>query len=349
MLHDFRRCGPWRAIALSSWLILLAPRPAAAWGCEGHQAIAQLAERLLDPATRAAVTAMLAAAPIDPSLDRYCKGAGDDPIVNASTWADDERAVAPATAAWHFIDVPRSADLLHLNYRRFCPNGDCLVDALVGQFARIRSSRDPAARAEALRYVIHLVGDAHQPMHTITNGDRGGNCLPVRYYSRAPKESTPDRFFPNLHAVWDGSIIRTLMYRHKLKTPAALADYLFNAHHPAMATARTPTTTIVVGWAVAATRVAREAAYSDLPVAVPVEEAPALDSCAENHDVGHRLAALHESIGRAYETKTIPLVEQQLVAAAVHLAETLRAVVKSGAHGAPANGAERAAKGERAK
>lgn len=325
MRHDCRASNLRRAVALSSWLVLLAPWPAAAWGCEGHEAIARLAERLLDPATRAAVTAALAAGPIDPSLDRYCDDAGDDPIADASTWADDERAVAPATEAWHFVNLPRGADLSHIDYRRFCPDGACLVDALVHQFAAVRSSRDPARRAEALRYVIHLVGDAHQPMHTITNGDRGGNCLPVRYYTRAPKESTPERFSPNLHAVWDGSLIRTVMYRHSLKAPSALADYLFRTHHPATATARRLTTAVVLGWVMAATRVARDAAYGDLPVAVPVEDAPAVESCAQNDDVGHRLAALHESIGRAYETKTAPLVEQQLVAAAVHLAETLRA------------------------
>lgn len=317
-------------VALLSSLLALLPRPAAAWGCEGHQAIAVLAEQLLDPATRAAAIALLRAAPIDPALPRYCRDTPDDPIVDASTWADDEREVAPATADWHFIDVPRRVDLATADYRRYCPQGRCIVDVTVHEFAIVRSTADPRARAEALRFLIHLVGDVHQPLHTITNGDRGGNCLPVRYYGHAAKEAVNGSVYPNLHAIWDSSTIRGLMRRQHLATPAALADYLFRTQHPPAADARAPTTAVVLGWAEESNRIAREVAYADLPVAVPIDGGREPATCEGNGHVARRLAELHESVARAYEARTLPVVEQQLTEAAVRLAETLRAAFATG-------------------
>src|SRR3954469_7291085 len=105
--------------------------PAAAWGCEAHQAIAIAAARLLPPATLARVNAVLGAAPIDPALRRFCDPPSPVPLGDAAPWADDVRAIEPATGDWHFINFPRAAAGDGADYRAFCQRGDCVVDAIV--------------------------------------------------------------------------------------------------------------------------------------------------------------------------------------------------------------------------
>ena len=71
-------------------LVLGAGTPQAlAWGCDGHQAVAMVAERLLSPAIINALKAVLAASPIDPAIKPYCPPLPLDPIADAATWADD--------------------------------------------------------------------------------------------------------------------------------------------------------------------------------------------------------------------------------------------------------------------
>ena len=309
------------AVALSA----LTARPAAAWGCEGHRAIAALAERLMTPDALAQAKALLAAHPIDPDLRRFCPGTPDDPFVDASTWADDYRDVDRATAPWHFIDFPLSVDATHADYRRYCPGDNCIVGAIAGQFDRLMSSDDASARAQALRFLIHLVGDVQQPLHDITNRDQGGNCLPVTYEGMAPEESRSGSFHPNLHGVWDTDLIRTLMRTQHLETPDDLATYLFTRYRPAPVRPRVPTVDLVLSWSRSANGLARDVAYGKLPVAVTIAAPPTrLPSCSAD-GMGRRLLALHERLGEAYEQASLPVVGQQLAAAAVRLAEVLDA------------------------
>ncbi len=253
------------AVALSA----AAPRPAAAWGCEGHRTIALLAEQLMAPATLTQAKALLAAHPVDPGLRRFCPGTPDDPFVDASTWADDYRDVDRATAPWHFIDFPLFVDASHADYQRYCAGGDCIVGAITTQFGRLMSAKDDD-RATALRFLIHLVGDIHQPLHDITNADQGGNCLPVTYEHQAPVANGHGSFHPNLHSVWDSGLIRTLMQTRHLATPEDLAGYLYARYHPTPVRPRVPTVDLVVSWSRSANGLARDVAYGALPVTVPI-------------------------------------------------------------------------------
>ena len=118
------------------------------------------------------------------------------------------------------------------NASTYCPHGHCIVDALAAQYRALTPATAAGAKANALRFPLHLVGDLHQPLHTTTNGDRGGNCVPVTYFDWPPQESqtTPDDYSPNLHSVWDGSTIRTLMSAHQLADARALGDYIVSQH-----------------------------------------------------------------------------------------------------------------------
>src|SRR5712691_5688886 len=238
-----------RTVVAAAILILTAARSnAGAWGCDGHRAIAILAERLLSATALAKLKAILLASPPDLTLERTCAPVPADVIADASTWADDERAVEPMTAAWHFINFPRTSGPAPSNYSPFCPNGNCAIDAIVRQFHVAKTSTNPVVKANAVRYLLHFVGDIHQPLHAITNGDRGANCLPVAYFKQPPQEHDNGDYTPNLHAVWDASTIRTLMNAKGLTDARALAGYLAQTQFPQSVAAVTPTSAIVKEW-----------------------------------------------------------------------------------------------------
>ena len=312
---------------IAGLLILAGPSNAFAWSCDGHRAVVFVAEQLLGAKTIGTAKAVLTASPPDPALRRSCPAVAADVLADAATWADDYRDADPGTAGWHFINFPRSIGGDTAAYRRYCPNGNCIVDAIVAQFQVLKTSADPTRRANALRFVLHLVGDIHQPLHAITNGDRGGNCLPVAYFTEAPQEDDRHGFSPNLHRVWDGDSIRRLMIARGLADARALAGNLAQGQLPQTVAAAAPTAAGVTEWARAANTLARDVAYGRLPVMTPIEPATAitLSSCDDNNHVGRRLAALHERIDAAYEQASVPVIIGQLRLAGVRLASVLKA------------------------
>lgn len=319
-----------RIAALSIVLSALAGESQAwAWGCEGHQAIAIAAERLLPTQTRAAVNAVLAASPIDPALRRFCESTPGSPLGDSATWADDFRDVEPATGAWHFINFPRAVGAQTVDYKTYCTappasgSAGCIVDALVAQYETLTTTRNPTLKANALRFIVHFAGDIHQPLHDITNGDRGGNCFPVTVLDQAPQEDERHNWRPNLHGVWDVELVRGLMRARRLAGPSELAAFIA----PARVTAEAPTAARVAGWARESNALARRIAYGKLPVTPPVEPARAntLASCDDNNHIGSRMAALHERITPDYQAASEPAVVNQLRLAAERLASMLQA------------------------
>jgi hypothetical protein len=323
-----------RTLFLASVCLLTIGRSnALAWGCDGHRAIAYIAERLLPPAAIAAAKATLTASPVDPTLKRFCEPVAGDPIADGSTWADDYRDIDPSTFGWHFINVPRSIALTRSNEHKYCSSGNCVVEAIVAQFDTLTTSSDAAARANALRFIVHFVGDMHQPLHATTNGDRGGNCVPVTYYDRAPQENPNGNgdFSPNLHSVWDSSTIRTLMIARGLADPRALADYVAAQHAlPATVSATPPSRSVVTTWASGSHALGRTLVYAKLPVMIAAEpaSAAALGSCTDNNDVIQRMLAKHEMIGAEYERGSVPVIVEQLRLAGLRLAAVLKAAYR---------------------
>lgn len=311
-------------------LLSAGQRNALAWGCDGHRAVVLIAERLLAPETVAAAKATLAASPADPSLRHFCDPVPADLLADAATWADDYRDVEPATFGWHFVNVPRSVSLTLANEPQYCPGGNCVVDAIVAQFRALTTSSDPAVKANALRFLIHFVGDLHQPLHATTNGDRGGNCVPVTYHDRAPQENPNGNgdYSPNLHGVWDTSMIRTLMTAKALADSRALAAYIVAQQAlPATVAAQRPTKDVVTRWGRGSHEFGRTVVYPRLPVPVPLEPAAALplESCRDNNDIVHRMLAKHEVIDARYEKAAVPVVLTQLRLAGIRLAAAIKA------------------------
>ena len=166
--------------ALAGCATALAPAPALAWGKTGHRAIAAVAEPHLSGLARAHIREII----------------GLESLDEAATWPDDMRS-APApfwqktASPWHYVTVGGYA------YDQPPPEGDAAT-ALTRFSAMLR---DPAAtkadRQLALRFIVHIVGDLHQPLHVGKGSDRGGNDVKVTWFGKAT----------NLHAVWDSALV----------------------------------------------------------------------------------------------------------------------------------------------
>jgi len=162
--------------------LLIAIDAALAWGPEGHSAVARIAAQNLTPQARDKIQALLTP---------------HETLAVISSWADDVRNDHPETGPWHYIDIPLAASAIDM--ARECPSGNCVVQKIEDFEAVLKDkSASEASRREALEFVVHYVGDLHQPLHCSDNNDKGGNMVQVIFFGR------PD----NLHAVWDSGIIR---------------------------------------------------------------------------------------------------------------------------------------------
>lgn len=145
----------------------LAPSHAQAWGSEGHRVVAEIAEQYLEPATRDQVRALLA---IENATS----------LAAVSTWADQVRPQRRVTAPWHYVDI-QVGDAKY-DAPRDCPANNCLI-AKIDEFTKVLADRSaaPTLRLEALKFVVHFIGDLHQPFHVADNHDRGGNEVIVTF------------------------------------------------------------------------------------------------------------------------------------------------------------------------
>jgi hypothetical protein len=118
-------------------------------------------------------------------------------LASVATWADDIRKERPETKRWHFIDIENDARTRRPDVARFCPNHDCVVDQIDIARQRLADAKlSRAARGEALRFLVHFVGDLHQPLHCVDDADRGGN------EKRLLVSGAEDGVI-KLHAYWD--------------------------------------------------------------------------------------------------------------------------------------------------
>ncbi len=200
-------------VCSSALIALLVPRSACAWGDEGHRIVARIAEHYLEPAVRVRVEALLAG--------DGTGLVGDTSIASEATWADryrdsdrnGTRLRYEQTYRWHFIDLDlQRPDLDPACFGRPAlpqslpasegPARDCIVDKIDQFRAELAASSTPIQeRRLALQFLLHLVGDLHQPLHACTDHDHGGNQTHVS----ARGERTG-----SLHAYWDVELVQRL-------------------------------------------------------------------------------------------------------------------------------------------
>ena len=171
----------WRLLASALLLIY----PAYPWWETGHQTVARIAAANLSPVARTHVARILNVPDAPESVA--------DALAQASLWADETKAETK-TGDWHFINLALQDQPSDIPKR--CPDDNC-VTARIRLFAS-RLASDSSSRLEALRYLVHFVGDVHQPLHTVSDADEGGNC---------ERLDPPVDTARNLHALWDGGIL----------------------------------------------------------------------------------------------------------------------------------------------
>jgi nuclease S1 len=308
--------------AAACFLACFLTTPAAyAWGCKGHQTVALIAEKHLTPEARQLVEKLLGENPIDPKLKRWCGNATNDLMVDASTWPDDirnERRNGP----WHYIDIPRGKH--NGSLAEYCGADGCVTRAIEEQRAILKDkSAEPLKRAEALRYLIHFVGDLHQPLHAINNGDNGGNCVPVKYlhHDPLPNPLHPERedYSPNLHQVWDTEIVERDM---EVSNPHRYADELddeFRAQSSAWEAAGIH----VDNWAWEIHERAETEVYGAFPEKIGVEPDVKPKTCSDNNHIGKRMFEKHLTADEAYQNRAAKAVEIGIAEAGVRLAMIL--------------------------
>ena len=168
-------------LLLTLWALFVAR--AHCWGSLGHRTVAYLAQQYMTPTARIFVDDLI----------------NHQDISEAALWPDKVRHMPPFhySASWHFIDAQDDPPgQCGLNFTRDCPSsqeGGCIVSAITNHTERIlNASLWHWERGQSMRYLLHFLGDIHQPLHT-EHEERGGNDIPVLFGG----------VHTNLHSVWD--------------------------------------------------------------------------------------------------------------------------------------------------
>lgn len=145
-------------------------------------------------------------------------------FASRATWADKYRVAHRETAAWHFVDIEiDSPDLetacfgfpasLPGQWTSRGPPQDCVVNKVEEFTLELRNpATPPAERLLALKFLVHFIGDLHQPLHAADHHDKGGNCVRL---------NPPQDRQINLHAYWDVAVVNA-----QGSSPRQIADKL---------------------------------------------------------------------------------------------------------------------------
>ena len=258
----------------------LLPSPAHAWGKTGHRVVAAIADTQLSGLARAHIEQIL--------------GPGES-LDEAAIWPDEMRS-APGeywqkkSVPWHYMDFNG------IIYDHAPPEGDAL-EALQ-RFGAVL--KDPKAsqsdKQTALRFVVHLVGDLHQPLHVGRPGDEGGGKIRLTFFGKPS----------NLHVVWDSGMPDN--------------EQLSFTEFAAKLQRHTSSQQLIDWWDVnprdwvSESAQVREQIYADLPRAKE-----ATGKKRKRHDV-------LPDVGYSYVYKFQPVMERQLQRAGVRLAAYLNDV-----------------------
>lgn len=257
-------------------LALLAfARPANAFWEYGHETIARIAWDAVRPETRVELRRLLARSA---TLDTPECPAGT--IEAASVWPDCIKTLGERFSyafPWHFqnIDICKPFEI-----DANCPFGACVSRQITRQAKLLADRKLPVReRLQALAFLVHFVGDLHQPMHAGDHGDQGGNKVPARYGITTRRT--------NLHAIWDGYLAE-----RAISSPPG--DPLRDIPPAERAAAASGT---VDDWSRESWRVARDAAYAPL-MGDPCAPTPTEPVTLDNEKIEAAIPILRRQVAR---------------------------------------------------
>jgi len=280
-------------VLLTSWLGL-ATTPTWAWGPLGHRTIGAIADGLLSEHARAVVTDLLTG-----DLDKYGRPSHRTTLEAVSTWADEIRGTPASHPSWHYDNMPVCGSAPPSVY---CRNGECntaQLERLIGVVADSHATH--RERNEALKWIVHLVGDIHQPLHAADNRDEGGNEVAVVLAGVHTRGRT------DLHGVWDNQLVRLALHtRNSRRPPADLAALTIRAQELRHSRGQGSPQS----WARESNRLARLVAYHYTEFAC--------------NTVPHHVVVLNEAYQRAAEQ----IIQDQLLLAGARLAALLNGILR---------------------
>ncbi len=243
MLVNFRKSfwqyGPIILLGAAAYAITI---PSSAWGHVGHQVVATIAQDNLTSQARTMVEKIL--------------GPGED-LASVSTWADSVVKSRPETAPWHFFNLDVRQSQGEYDIADVCKDHGCVVDQIekdCGILAqRFASRRD---KREALKFLVHFLGDVHQPLHCADDKDRGGNEKWFRYYG--PHGNSRHYTWVNFHSFWD-NLLEVKAQENPQRLAARLEQGVSPQDVKAWAQGKPS------DWAYESFRIAQNDIYKDLP------------------------------------------------------------------------------------
>lgn len=293
------------------FLLLLLTATAQPWGFTGHHIVAIIAEQRLSPKVRDKIRVL---------LDN-----GKYNMVDISTCADQLRGnprgtptpqdlmcrslagEVPATnGTWHYIDIPVPTKSKTL--APFCPDSNC-VTARINSFSEIlRTSKDDAQRRQALLFLVHFIGDIHQPLHGAERAcDRGGNSERVNFYLDGDKRPPQA-----LHSVWDTAELQLLMKHDNITDERVYAGILMAGIKPGDAGKWARASADQIAWE--SYQLAVKKVYRGIPFQ---------DFCVKDKQP----TPIVTDLTAAYENDGTKVVHDQLMKAGVRLAAALEAAL----------------------
>jgi hypothetical protein len=301
------------------------------WGKVGHEIIGNLAYGLLSEKARNAV---------DKLLDVESMERSETPMGSVASWADKMRYTTEFhwTTPLHYVDIhdkemPKgciSPDECHFDFQRDCTNDMCAVAAisdltsLFKNHLRGKSQLSKVTKAQALKFLIHFIGDIHQPLHVSRQSDKGGNDIKVSVPIKSDRLLHHDRdntllSQPNLHSVWDDLIIdfalsqqRVPIFHHNIQQriilfQKSISDDILNPDFISKVTCKTAHEDIKCPshWAQESLRLALTEAYVD--------------------EHGTQIKSGWELSLKYYNTRLLT-IKKQIATSAVRLANTIEAI-----------------------
>jgi hypothetical protein len=285
---------------------LLVPHPALAWGREGHRIVARIAAKNLSQTARDKLRRILGV-----TTDAALATA----MASAAIWPDRIDKAATGTARWHFINIPLGEPF---SIDGHCANHDCIVDQIENMRNRLQKNQtgfsllsppSPARgmTSQELAFLIHFVGDLHQPLHAITNGDRGGGCVPL---SKPLVHHDGSSDTTDLHLAWDIDTVLAAMKGHGGSEQATATALFTRFKNGDTVTQGTP-----ADWARESNTLAKSAIYDTL-------------SIAHHASIGSDCVAGIKPVlvTQTYLTNNVALVERRLMEAGIRLSNVLNEI-----------------------
>jgi hypothetical protein len=278
--------------------LLAAFSTAWAWGQEGHATIAFIAQNFVSAATQTWAQGIL-----DDTSSTY--------MASIASWADDFRSTTAGafSAPFHFIDAQDNPPTsCNVNFARDC-GASCVVSALANYTQRIQDGRFSATNInQALMFLVHFVGDIHQPLHD-ENLELGGNDISVTFNGTKT----------NLHAIWDTNMIEKLAGTQTLPHAQTLANTLTTAIKTGIYSS------LKAGW-VAGLTTASINSTANVETTTTAWAAGATAFVCSTVMPNGVAAVENVDLSGAYYTKAIPVVEQLLATAGYRLAAWLNLI-----------------------